>query len=290
MNVAYPKRSRNGVFPFDFATLSGSVQSCDDIHIAVAPLLSTGLRSRMNAFKDKSDSVRTSVQLERPAAAPRPIVRRRNGVREQASQNTRDSILRAAIKVFSKYGYDGGSVDKISRLAKSYDRMIYYYFGSKEGLFIEVFEEIYRRMNDAEAELELDVDQPVEALVQVIHFVLDYYRVHPEFVTLLNTENLHKGKHIAKSLRAREYSSPAIAVLGRILDSGVALGVFRRDLLARDLYLLIAATGYFYMSNRYTLAAFLGEGLESPEAVSHWKAFVIDVVLRAVNPLQPSVR
>ena len=218
------------------------------------------------------------------------VARRGSGVRERAAQSTRDNILRAAIKVFSKHGYDGGSVEKISSMAKSYDRMIYYYFGSKEGLYIEVIEEIYRRMNDAESLLDLDVAQPIKALTTVIHFVVDYYRDHPEFVTLLNTENLHKGKHIAKSLRAREYSSPAIAVIGRILDSGVAQGVFRKDLVARDLYLLIAANGYFYMSNRFTLSAFLGENLEAPEALAHWKEFVIDAVLRTVNPLHKAAR
>ena len=218
---------------------------------------------------------------QRFASGARRVV----GVRERNAQSTRDSILRAAIRIFSRHGYDGGSVEKISSMAKSYDRMIYYYFGSKEGLYIAVIEEIYRRMNEAESLLELDMQQPVKALTRVIHFVVDYYRDHPEFVTLLNTENLHKGKHIAKSLRAREYSSPAISVIGQILANGIAQGVFRKDLMARDLYLLIAANGYFYMSNRYTLSAFLGENMGAPEALSHWKDFVIDTVLRTVNPL-----
>ena len=122
----------------------------------------------------------------------------------------------AATKVFAKYGYDGGSVEKISKAAKSYDRMIYYYFGSKEGLFIAVLEGIYRRMDDAEAAIELDASRPVETLTAVIRFVLGYYRKNPEFVTLLNTENLHKGRHIAKSLRAREYSSRAISIISEI--------------------------------------------------------------------------
>lgn len=209
---------------------------------------------------------------------------RKPGVREQAAQTTRDNILKAAIKVFARYGYEGGSVEKISKAAKSFDRMIYYYFGSKEGLFIEVLEETYRRMNDAESKLDLDTAQPLEALQEVIRFVVGYYRKNPEFITLLNTENLHKGKHISKSMRAREYSSPAIEVIRRVLDSGQAQGLFRKDVSARDVYLLIAATGYFYMSNRHTLAAFLGEDLETPDALAHWEAFVIDTVLRAVAP------
>ena len=204
--------------------------------------------------------------------------------RELAAQATRENLLRAAIKVFARNGFAGGRIEQISKAARSYDRMIYYYFGSKEGLFIEVLEETYRRMNDAESKLDLDTAKPVEALQAVIRFVVGYYRKNPEFITLLNTENLHKGKHISKSMRAREYSSPAIEVIRRVLESGQAQGLFRKDVSARDVYLLIAATGYFYMSNRHTLSAFLGEDLETPEALAHWEAFVIDSVLRTVAP------
>ena len=217
-------------------------------------------------------------------ASPRAASARKTGVREQAAQTTRDNILKAATKVFARYGYEGGSVEKISKAAKSFDRMIYYYFGSKEGLFIEVLEETCRRMNDAESKLDLDTAKPVEALQAVIRFVMGYYRKNPEFITLLNTENLHKGKHISKSMRAREYSSPAIEVIRRVLESGQAQGMFRKDVSARDLDLLIAATGYFYMSNRHTLSAFLREDLETPDALAHWESFVIDTVLRTVAP------
>jgi len=204
------------------------------------------------------------------------------GVRALAAQATRDSILRAAIKVFAKHGYAGGRVEQISKAAKSYDRMIYYYFGSKEGLFIAVIEEMYRRFNEAESKLVLDEAQPVEALRAVIRFMWGYYQRNPEFITLLNTENLHRGQHISKSLRAREYSSPAVDVLGRVLASGAQQALFRSDVAARDVYLMIAAMGYFYMSNRFTLAAFLGEELETAPALAHWEAFVIDAVLRTV--------
>ncbi|WP_096670780.1 TetR/AcrR family transcriptional regulator [Polaromonas sp. AET17H-212] len=219
----------------------------------------------------------------RPAAAKRAPAKR-TGVREQAAQTTRDNILRAATKVFARYGYEGGSVEKISQSAKSFDRMIYYYFGSKEGLFIEVLEDMYRRMNDAELALDLDLEQPVESLKDVIRFVVTYYSKNPEFITLLNTENLHRGKHISKSMRAREYSSPAIAIIQKLLESGVKKKVFRADISARNVYLLIAATGYFYISNRHTLSAFLGEDLQTPEALADWQAFITSTVLRTVMP------
>jgi TetR/AcrR family transcriptional regulator, upper aerobic nicotinate degradation pathway regulator len=210
-------------------------------------------------------------------------VRRPAGARELSAQATRDGILRAAIKIFAKHGYSGGSVEKISQAANSYDRMIYYYFGNKEGLFVAVLEEIYRRFNEAEAGLDLDIERPVASLGEVIHFAFTYYQKHPEFITLLNSENLHRGRHIGKSLRAREYSSPAIGIIDQLLRSGVAKGLFRADVSARDLYVLIAAAGYFYQSNRFTLSAFLGENLEAPAAFAHWESFVKDVVIRAIS-------
>ncbi|MEO8136839.1 MAG: TetR/AcrR family transcriptional regulator [Betaproteobacteria bacterium] len=223
----------------------------------------------------------TSVQRRKPAAKS-PLARR-PGVRELAAQDTRDSILRAATKIFAKHGFSGGRIEEISRAAKSYDRMIYYYFGSKEGLFIAVLEDMYRRFNDAETALELSSDQPVESLKAVIAFMWNYYQRNPEFITLLNDENLQRGKHISKSLRAREYSSPAIQILERVLESGARKKVFRSGISARDVYLMIAAMNYFYLSNRHTLSAFLGEKLESPEALAHWQGFVVEAVLRTLK-------
>jgi TetR/AcrR family transcriptional regulator, upper aerobic nicotinate degradation pathway regulator len=128
----------------------------------------------------------------------------------------------------------------------------------------------------------LDVAQPVEALKTVVRFMWTYYQKNPEFITLLNTENLHRGVHIAKSLRARDYSSAPVAVLARVLRVGAEQGAFRGDVAARDVYLMIAAMGYFYLSNRFTLSAFLGEALESADALAHWESFLIDSVLRTV--------
>ena len=217
-----------------------------------------------------------------PARAGRVAGARPPGVRELAAQATREAILRAATKVFARHGFAGGRIEQISKAAKSYDRMIYYYFGSKEGLFIAVIEDTYRRFNEAEQALALDTTQPLAALDAVIRFVWGYYQKNPEFITLLNSENLLRGKHIAKSAKAREYSSPAIAITDHVLQAGVAQELFRPDLSARDVYLMIASMAYFYLSNRFTLSSFLGENLEAPEALAHWESFVIDAVRRTV--------
>jgi AcrR family transcriptional regulator len=230
----------------------------------------------------------------RPKAAAAPAAARKTagktspatgqpGARALAAQATKDAILRAATKVFAKHGYAGGRIEQISKAAKSYDRMIYYYFGSKEGVFIAVIEDTYRRFNEAEGKLAIDTTQPVAALTTVVRFVWGYYQKNPEFITLLNTENLHRGAHIGKSSRAREYSSPVIALTDAVLRSGAAQGLFRPELAARDVYLMIASLAYFYLSNRYTLSAFLGENLEAPDALAHWESFIVDAVLRQVR-------
>ena len=219
-----------------------------------------------------------------PDVAPAtPVPLRAMGVRELAAQATRDAILRAATSEFAKHGFAGGRVDQISKAAQSHDRMIYYYFGSKEGLFVAVLEEMYRRFNEAESKLTLDAEQPVEALTAVTRFMWHYYRQNPEFITLLNSENLLLGANIAKSPKAGQYSSPALDVLGRVLTRGAAQNLFRTDVAARDVYLMIAAMGYFYLSNRFTLSTFLGEDLETEKALTHWEAFIVDAVLRCVS-------
>lgn len=206
------------------------------------------------------------------------------GTRARQAQDSRDRILKAAIKVFAQHGYDGGRIERISSLAKTYDRMIYYYFGSKEKLFVEVLETIYLRLNEAEqkVEAELDAADPARALSQLIDFIWHYYLEHPEFVAILTSENINQGKHARKSVRLREISSYALSVLDGILSRGKAAGLFRPDAGARDVYMVIASLGYFYNSNHHTLSAFLGEPMMSPPALAHWRDVIQQTVLRAV--------
>jgi TetR/AcrR family transcriptional regulator, upper aerobic nicotinate degradation pathway regulator len=195
---------------------------------------------------------------------------------------TREAILKAATRVFAKHGFSGGRVEQISRLAKTHDRMIYYYFGSKEKLFIEVLETTYQRLNDAEAALKIDLADPLEALRTVVRFNWRYFLEHPEFITLLNSENLHQGRHVKKSTKVAQLSSPAVNVLAKILKAGTQQGLFRKDISARELYLTIAALGYFYLSNRHTLSAFLNTELLKKSAIVRWRESMVDTVTRKV--------
>src|SRR5690606_7923744 len=132
------------------------------------------------------------------------------------------------------------------------------------------------------AKIDIDLSEPVDALTTVVHFVWQYYLDHPEFITLLNSENLLKGQHIKRSARASELSSPAVQILDQVLKSGVDKGIFRSDTTARDLYIQIAALGYFYLSNRYTLSVFLNADLRGAGELEHWKSVITDTILRSV--------
>lgn len=207
------------------------------------------------------------------------------GVRAQQADQTRARILQAAIAVFTRDGYSGGRIEKISAEAESNDRMIYYYFGSKEKLFVKVLEHTYEQFNRAESLLSLDPSTPVQTLRQLVAFVWDYYVSHPEFVAILSIENLHKGKHARQSSELRRLSGEAVGVLRPIIDAGQAQGLFRQDLDLKHVYLMIASLCYFYNSNLHTLSSFLGQDMGAEGERTDWLAFIQDLVMRGVMVL-----
>ena len=207
------------------------------------------------------------------------------GVRAQQADQTRARILQAAITVFTRDGYSGGRIEKISAEAESNDRMIYYYFGSKEKLFVKVLEHTYEQFNRAESLLPLDPSMPVQTLRQLVAFVWDYYVSHPEFVAILSIENLHKGKHARQSGELRRLSGEAVGVLRPIIDAGQAQGLFRQDLDIKHVYLMIASLCYFYNSNLHTLSSFLGQDMAADRERTDWLAFIQNLVMRGVMVL-----
>ena len=195
---------------------------------------------------------------------------------------TRARILKAARNEFMRHGYSGARVGRISRAGRSSDRMIYYYFGSKEALYIDVLESVYAELGAAESRLALDETKPLEALRTLIGFTWNYYLAHPEFVALLSNENLQRGRHIHKSLTVVQLSRPVLEVLGRVLEEGARQGVFRPGLDVRHVYLTLAALGYFYLSNRYTLSSFLGVELMQRAQCDAWLDEMTRVLLASV--------
>jgi AcrR family transcriptional regulator len=198
-------------------------------------------------------------------------------------ERTRGRILEAAMTEFAHHGLGGARVDRIARRAGANKRMLYYYYGSKEALFLAVLEESYAHIRSAEHALDLEHRDPREALKRLVEFTWRYYLEHPEFMTLLNSENLHKGRHVQRSRRVRELHSPLVATLRTILRRGERQGLFRPGVDPVQLYISIAGEGYFYLSNRYTLSRIFGRDLMAPRALAGRARHITQTILNAVR-------
>jgi len=195
------------------------------------------------------------------------------------AERTRAAILEAATEEFARHGLGGARVDRISAAAGANKRMLYYYFGDKEGLFLAVLEAAYARIRNAEQQLSLVDMPPVESIRKLIRFTWNYFLEHPEFISLLNSENLHRASHLRRSRRARRLNSPLIETLGLVLDRGGREGVFRTGVDPLQLYISIAALCYFYLSNIHTLSSIFGRDLATAPARSARLKHMTDVVL-----------
>jgi len=196
---------------------------------------------------------------------------------------TRSRILDAATAEFARYGLGGARVDRIARRAGAKKRMLYYYFGAKEALFLAVLEASYAAIRTAEGELDLEHRDPREALKRLVEFTWRYYLEHPEFMTLLNSENLHKGRHVQRSERVRELHSPLVETLRAILRRGARQGLFRPGVDPVQLYISIAGEGYFYLSNRYTLSRIFERDLMAPSALAGRARHITRTILNSVR-------
>lgn len=207
---------------------------------------------------------------------------RRNGA-PRDPERTRRRILDAATAEFARYGLGGARVDRIARRAGANKRMLYYYYGDKDELFLAALEGRYAHIREAEAALDLAHLAPRAALERLVRFTWKYYLEHPEFLTLLNSENLHKGRHVRRSKRVRAMHSRLVALIGDVLERGVREGVFRRGIDPVQFYISIAAEGYFYLSNRYTLSRIFARDLMAPRALAARARHMAEMMLNAVR-------
>jgi len=202
-----------------------------------------------------------------------------SGPRSRDADRSQQTILEAASAEFAQHGLAGARVDRIAEQAGLNKRLIYYYFGSKDDLFLAVLEAAYAQIRQAEQALHLQDMPPAQALRRLTEFTWDYYIAHPEFLTFLNSENLHQGRHLAHSRRAQDVNSPLVETLGGILERGRQDGSFRGGIDPVQLYVSIAGMAYFYLSNRFTLSAIFGRDLMTPKARNERLNHICDVVL-----------
>ena len=204
------------------------------------------------------------------------------GARRDPAKN-RERILGAALAEFSRHGLGGARVDRIAARARANKRMLYYYFGSKDDLFLAVLEASYAQIRNAERSLHLDHLEPRAALERLVGFTWDYLIAHPEFMTLLNSENLHKGRHVRRSPRVPQLHSPLVETLRGILRRGERGGAFRKGVDPVQLYISIAGEGYFYLSNRYTLSQIFRRDLMTKRALAARARHNVGMIVNALQ-------
>jgi AcrR family transcriptional regulator len=197
--------------------------------------------------------------------------------RSRDRERTQVEILDVATKEFAEHGYSGARVDEIAERTRTTKRMLYYYFGSKEGLFVAVLERAYAAIREAEREVDVEHLDPVAAIRALAELTFDHHENHPDFIRLVSIENIHRGEHMGESLQA--INAPAVERIERILQAGREAGVFRRDVDAVDLHMLVSSYCVFRVANRHTWQALFNRDLLEAGRRERYRAMLGDVVV-----------
>jgi AcrR family transcriptional regulator len=207
--------------------------------------------------------------MVRPAAADRTRDRDR----------TRAEILDVATRHFAEHGYSGARVDEIAEQTRTTKRMLYYYFGSKEGLYTEVLERAYTQIRAAEQEVDVEHLEPVAAIRRLAELTFDHHEAHPDFIRLVSIENIHRAAHMRASGRFADLNTPAIDLIAGILERGREAGVFTRDADAIDVHMVISAFCVFRVANRHTWATIFERDPLDPALRERYRRMLGDLVV-----------
>ena len=211
-------------------------------------------------------------------------------LRTRDADRTREKILRAAMSEFAGHGFGGARMEQIAERSGVDKKLIYYYFAGKDELFLAVLEHTYADIREAEHALHLETSDPVDAVRSLVAFTWHYYLAHPEFLALLNSENMLGADHLKRSRRIRQMNSPLIDALADVLVRGERSGELRAGIDPMQLYISIAGLAYFYLSNQHTLSAIFGRALMAPAAKDERLAHMCEVILGYVTAPSDSQR
>jgi len=201
------------------------------------------------------------------------------GDRVRDPQRTRGEILDVATSEFAANGYAGARVDEIAAKTRTTKRMIYYYFESKQGLYLAVLERAYSGIRSLERQVDVEHLDPVAALRELAELTFDHHESHPDFIRLVSIENIHGAKHLAESEMLPGLSAPVLDVIGRILERGWADKLFREDVDALDVHMLISSYCVFRTANRHTFNAIFDRDLLDPARREHYRTMLGDMVV-----------
>jgi AcrR family transcriptional regulator len=210
--------------------------------------------------------------------------RRGNGegaqTRTQDPQGTRQNIIEVASQEFALNGLAGARIDEIAAKTRASKRMIYYYFGDKEGLYLSALENAYREVREGEALLDIDGLPPLEALRRLVEFTFDHHHQHEDFIRMVMIENIHHGEYLDRSEVIRDLNVTAIDRIKTIYAKGMTEGLFRSGLDPLEIHWQISALCFFNVSNRATFSRIFGKDFGTPEMLAALRHNAVDMVLR----------
>jgi AcrR family transcriptional regulator len=219
--------------------------------------------------------------VARPSASRAPA--RKEPTRTNDPARTMAGILEVATAEFAEKGLSGARIDEIANATQTSKRMIYYYFGSKEGLYLAVLEEAYRRMRHIESQLKLDDLPPEDALRQLVEFTFDHHWHNPAYIRLVMNENMARGSYLAQSKIIQELNVPAIGAIEKLYARGVEAGVFRPGLDPIDIHASISALTFFNVSNQHTFSLIFKHDAAAVTALASRRASIVEMVNRFVH-------
>ena len=199
--------------------------------------------------------------------------------RHRDAERTRQEILDVAAREFADRGFAGGRVDEIAERTRTTKRMIYYYYGGKEQLFVAVLERAYAEIRAAEQTIDVDHLEPAAAIRRLAELTFEHHESHPDFSRLVSIENIHRAEHIIGRDDFAGQNSPAIELIDRILARGRRDGSFTRAVDAVDLHMMISAFCVFRMANRHTFGAIFDRDLADPGLRERYRAMLGDMVV-----------
>jgi AcrR family transcriptional regulator len=212
-----------------------------------------------------------------------PVPSKRKAPRVYDAEQSLADILKVATAEFADKGLSGARIDEIAAATRTSKRMIYYHFSGKEGLYLAVLEESYRRIREIEMQLHLEDLAPEDALRKLVAFTFDYQHDNEDFIRLVMNENMHRGEYLAQSKTIQDLNLPAISAVQTVYQRGVKAGVFRKNVDPVDLHMSISALCFFDVANRHTFALIFKRDLTSPAAMRTRRDSIVEMIVRFVR-------
>jgi len=202
---------------------------------------------------------------ERPALAPLAALPK---PRTRDADRTRAALLKAGLREFAQNGFSGGRLERIVKAAGCNIRMVYHYYGGKEGLYLAILEAASDQMRQAEAGLDIDLDRPLVGMLELMRFSYEFFERHPLVEALFRTEDLMSGKRAARlSPMAKDVQS-RLRLIEDLIVSGQAKGLFRDDLDPIQIHMTITALSRFRLGSTQSQAMQTGMNAKARD----WRA------------------